>query len=72
MIDRINEREKTKKDLQVRLGEAMLYLGGEVRLGEALLRLCGSKSSKTQASGSPRRGFLWLGGDLRLGERSYA
>ena len=65
MIAIINEREKTKQDLQVRLDEAML------RLGEALLRLGGSKSSETQASSSPRRGFLRLYGDLRLGEHSY-
>ena len=43
----------------------MLRLGGEVRLG-------GSKSSKTQALGSPRRGFLRLDRVLRLGRRSYA
>ena len=55
MISRINEREKTKQDLQVRLGEAMLRLGGEVCLGEALLRLGGSESSETQTSGSPRQ-----------------
>ena len=39
MIVRINGREEPKHELQVRLGEAMLRLGGEVRLGEALLRL---------------------------------
>ena len=72
MITRINGREKTKQDMQVRLGEAMLRLGGEVRLSEALLRLGGLESSETQASGLPRRGFLSLGGDLCLGERSYA
>ena len=71
MIARINGKEKTKQDLQVRLGEAMLRLGGEVRLGEALLRLDGSESYETQDLGSPRRGFLRLGGDLRLGESSY-
>ena len=54
MIARINGREKTKQDFLVRLGEALL------RLGE-------SESSETQASGSPKRGFLRLGGDLRLG-----
>ena len=72
MIARIDGREKTKHDLQVRLGEAMLCLGGEVRLGKALLRLSGLESSETRALGSPKRGFLRLGGDLRLGERSYA
>ena len=41
VIARINGRDKTKQDLLVRLGEAMLRLGGEVRLGEALLRLGG-------------------------------
>ena len=68
MIVRINGREKTKQDLQVRLGEAMLCLGeamlclgGEVRLGEALLRLGRSESVETQASGSPRRALLCLG-----------
>ena len=40
----------------------MICLGGEVRLGEALLLLGGSESSETQALGSPRRGFLHLGG----------
>ena len=54
------EERKQNRILQVRLGEAMLQLGGEVRLGEALLRLGGSESSKTQTSGSPRRGFLRL------------
>ena len=59
MIARINEREKTKQDLPVRLGEAMLRLGGEVLLGKALL-LCldRSKILKIQVSGSSRRGFL--------------
>ena len=55
MIIRINGREEPKQDLQVRLGEAMLRLGGEVRLGEALLRLGGPKSAETLGSGSPRR-----------------
>ena len=32
----------------------MLRLSGEVRLGEALLRLGGSESVETQALGSPR------------------
>ena len=51
----------------------MLRLGREVRLGEALLCLGGSESLEIQASGSPRCGFLRLGGgDLRFGERSYA
>ena len=72
MIARFNGREKTKHDLQVCLGKAMLRLGGEVRLGEALLRLGGSESSGTQALGLPRRGFLCLDGELRLGKRSYA
>ena len=39
MIARINGKEKTKQDLQVRIGEAMLRLGGEVLLGEQVLRL---------------------------------
>ena len=64
MIVRINGREKPKHDLQVRLGEAMLRLGGEVHLGGALLRLGGPKSAKIRASGSPRRS------DLRLGMHS--
>ena len=72
MIARINRREKTKQDLQVRLSEVMLRLGREVPLGEALLHLGRSKSSETQASSSPRRGFLLLDRDLRLGKRSYA
>ena len=72
MIVRIKGREKTKQDLKVRLSKAMLRLGGEVRLGKALLRLCRSESSKTQALGSPKRGFLSQGGDLCLRERSYA
>ena len=71
MISRINGREKTKQDLHVHLGEAMLRLSVEVHLVEALQRLGGLESSKTQALGSPRRGFLRLDGDLRIGERSY-
>ena len=59
MIARINERDKTKQDLPVRLGEVMLRLGGEVCLGEALLRLGGSNSWKFR----PR---------VRLGEHSFA
>ena len=50
----------------------MLRLDGEVRLGEALLCLGGLESLETQALGLPRRGFLRLGGDLRLGECSYS
>ena len=61
MISRINGREKTKQDMQVRLGKEMLGLGGEVRLGDTLLRLGGSKSLETKALSSPRRGFLRLG-----------
>ena len=38
MIVRINGGEEQKHDLQVRLGEAMLRLGGEVRLGIAMPR----------------------------------
>ena len=72
MISRINGKEKTKQDLQVRLGEVMLRLSGEVHLAKALQRLGGLESSKIQALGSPRRGFLCLDGDLHLGERSYA
>ena len=55
MIARFNEREKTKQDLSISLGESILRLGGEVRLGvevrlgEAQLRLGGSKSSKTRS-----------------------
>ena len=41
MIVRINGREEPKQDLQVRLGKAMLRLGGEVLLGGALLHLGG-------------------------------
>ena len=52
--------------------EAMLHLGREVCLGEVLPRLGGSEISKTQASGSPRHGFLRIGGDLCLGKLSYA
>ena len=52
---------------EVRLGEALLRLGEALlRLGEALLRLSGLEISETQASGSPRRGFL------HLGKRSYS
>ena len=72
MIARINGREKTKQDFQERLSEAILRLGGEVRLSKALLNLGGSKSSETQASGSPRLGFLRLGGDLHLDKHSFA
>ena len=61
MIVRINEIEEPKHDLQVRLGTAMLRLGGEVRLGEALLRLGGPESLKIQASGLPRCSNLCLG-----------
>ena len=43
MIARINGREKTKQDLQVRLGEEVC-LGGEVRLDETQLRLGGSNN----------------------------
>ena len=51
IIARINGRKKTKHDFQVRLGEVMLRLGGEVhlneevRLGKAPLRQSGSESS---------------------------
>ena len=72
MISRINEGEKTKQDLKVRLDEAMLCLGGEVRLGKALLCLGGPESSETHALGSPRCGFLRLGRDLRQNKHSYA
>ena len=67
MIARINGREKTKQDLQVHLGKAMLRLGGEVRLGKALLRLGGSESSKTQALGSPRQRATPKRALLRIG-----
>ena len=36
MIAIINKREKTKQDLQVHLGEAMLHLGKAVHLGGAV------------------------------------
>ena len=55
MIVRINGREEPKHDLQVRLDEAMLRLGGEVRLGGALLRLGKPESAEILASGSLRR-----------------
>ena len=50
----------------------MLRLRGEVRLGEALLRLGGPKSAETLDLGSPRRSDLCLGGAPRLGVHSYA
>ena len=61
MIVRINGRDEPKHDLQVRLGEAMLLLGGEVRLGKALLRLGGPESVENLGSGSLRRALLRLG-----------
>ena len=64
MIVRINGREEQKQDLQARLGEAMLHLGGEVRLG-------GPESAETLGSGLPRRSDLRLGGALCLGVHSY-
>ena len=66
MIVRINEREEPKHELQVRLGEAMLLLGGEVCLGEALLRLGGPESAENLGLGSPGHS------DLLLGVHSYA
>ena len=72
MIVRINGRDEPKHDLQVRLSEAMLRLGGEVRLGEALLRLGGLESVETLGSGSPRRSDLRLGRALCLSVHSYA
>ena len=65
MLVRINGRDEPKHDLQVRIGEAMLRLGGEVCLGEP-------ESVETLASGSPRRSDLRLGGALCLGVHSYA
>ena len=65
-IVRLNGREELKQSLQVRLGEALLPLGGEVRLGGALLRLGRPKSAKTLGSGptkqssKPRRGLVRL------------
>ena len=59
MIARIDGREKTKLDLQVHLGEAMLRLGGKVRLDEALLCLGRLDSRKFM----PR---------VRLGESTFA
>ena len=64
MIVRINGRDETKHDLQVRLGEAMLRLGEEVhldeevRLGEAPLCLGGPESIEIMGSGSPRRSSM--------------
>ena len=72
MIVRINRREEPKQDLQVRLGEALLRLGGEVHLGEAMLLLGGPESVETLGSGSPRRSDLRLGRALHLGMHSYA
>ena len=72
MIVRINGREEPKQDLQVRLGEAMLHLGGEVRLSGELLLLGRLKNSENLGLGSPRRRDLRLGGAPRLGVHSYA
>ena len=58
MIVRINGREEPKRDLQVRLGKAMLRLGREVRLGKALLHLGRLESEKTLGSGLPRSSDL--------------
>ena len=69
MIARINGREEPKQDLQVRLGEAMLRLGGEVRLGEALLCLGGPESAKFLGSGPPRQSSTSRSALLRLGVR---
>ena len=65
MIVRINRREEPKQDLQVRLGKAMLRLGGEICLG-------GPERAKIRASGSPRCSDLHLGRAPRLGVHSYA
>ena len=72
MIVRINVKEEPKQDLQVRLGEAMLHLGGEVLLGEALLRLGRPENTETLGSGSPRCSGLRLGRAPCLGVHSYA
>ena len=72
MIVRINEREEPKHDLHVRLGEVMLLLCGEVRLGEALLYLGGPESVDTLGSGLPRCSDLRLCGAPLLGVHSYA
>ena len=48
MLVRINGKEEPKQDLQVRLGEALLRLGGP-------------ESAETLGSGSPRRTDLRLG-----------
>ena len=72
MIVRINGREEPKHDLQVRLGEAMLRLGGEVHLGEALLSLGRPENTETLGSGSPRHSDLHLGKVTCLGVHSYA
>ena len=65
MISRINGREKTKHNLQVRLG-----MRGSPRKSIAMPRRI--RKSDIQASGSPRHGFLRQGGDLCLGKHSYA
>ena len=56
MIVRIDERQEPQQDLLVRLGK-----GGEVRLGEALLSLGGLESAETLGSGLPRGSDLRLG-----------
>ena len=61
MISRIKGREKTKQDLQVCLGEAMLHLGGEVRLGKALLLPRRIRQLEIHASGLPRQALFRLG-----------
>ena len=71
MLVRINEIDEPKQDLQVRLGEAMLRLGGEVHLGRALLHLGRPESEEIWASSSPRLSDLRLGGAPRLGVHSY-
>ena len=55
----------------LRLG-GEVYLGGEVRLGEALLHLGGPESLANLGLSSPRRRYLRLGKAPRLGVHSYA
>ena len=61
IITRINGREEPKQDLQLRLGEGMLSLGGGVHLGGALLCLGRPESPEIRASILPRRSDLRLG-----------
>ena len=71
-IVKLSGREEPKQDLQVRLGEASLCLGGEVHLGGALLRLGRPKNSENLGSGLPRCRDLRLGEALCQGVHSFA